>query len=547
MLHGGTTSICANQVDPGRCMQAELLFLGATVVDGTGGETYAADVAVGGGQIAAIGDLKGTQSRRVIDAAGKVLCPGFIDICSHSDLSLLRCPDAESKVRQGVTTDVTGNCGFSAFPFSREKHAHHAEHLMTIEETALGLVRWEDLEGYADAVSRLPPAINVIPIVGHGAVRIAAMGADARRPTDAELSRMRALVRESLEQGAFGFSTGLSYVPSSYADETEVRALVEVVAEAGALWAAHPRSTGSVFRVIGEAIATASSVGARIQTHAGINEPDNWGRAGDFVAMFETAEKQGLDVGFDVYPYEASATPLTQCLPPWVQAGGIDAMRTRLRDPALRARAESELSKGFMGAMPWIWDRVLISRTGPMYQSYVGMTIEAAAKAADKPPLTLVMDLCIEGGNSAYAILFYRNEADMVAFLTHRLALVGSDGNATSIDDADTKSHPRSYGTFPRVLGRYVRERQALSLAEAVHKMTGLPAKRLGVKDRGIVRRGLAADLVIFDPGEVIDTATFAKPASAPKGVSHVMVNGVLVIDDGKMTTARPGRVLRRR
>lgn len=529
-------------------MNIDLLLRGAIVVDGTGAEPFRADVAVSGDRIIAISDdLADVRAARTIDLQGKILTPGFIDIHTHSDVSLLLEPAGESKVLQGVTTEVTGNCGFSAFPFSPDQLDLHVDHLARIGDDPVELT-WHDLNGYASQLTANPPAMNVAPLVGHGTVRVAVMGVDQRRPTDHELEKMQQLIAESLDQGAFGMSTGLTHIPSGYGDTDEVRELVRVVASRDALYATHSRATpGEGFPAIEEAINTCRDVGARLQaSHAAINEPSKWGTATDYLALFEEAEADGLDVWFDVYPYDASSSSLTQYLPAWTQAGGTEGMRELLSEPATRQRAERELARGWMNGIPWFWDRVVLSRTGPGWEDYVGLTIEDAAARAGVEPAAFTLDLCLEHGNSAQVVLFYRTEADMTTFLAHRLAVVGSDGSAVPLDQSGLKPHPRGFGTFPRILGRYVREQNLLSLSDAIRKMTSAAAARLQLPDRGAIRVGSMADLVAFDPDSVIDNATFTEPAQRPTGISHVLVNGTVVVENGEQTAARPGRVLRR-
>jgi N-acyl-D-aspartate/D-glutamate deacylase len=278
-----------------------------------------------------------------------------------------------------------------------------------------------------------------------------------------------------------------------------------------------------------------------------INEPDKWGHAAEVVALFEDAEARGLDVRFDVYPYDASSSSLTQYLPPWVQAGGTEGMRRQMADAAMRRRALRDLAAGWMDGIPWFWDRVVISRSGPGREDLVGLSLEEAAAREGADPAAFSLDLCLEHGNSVQVVLFYRTEQDMTTFLAHRMSLVGSDGSAVPMDQGGLKPHPRGFGTFPRVLGRYVRDQGLLSLPQAVHKMTGAVADRLQIHDRGEIRTGAMADLVVLNPQTVLDTATFTEPAQAPRGIAHVVVNGTAVVDHGVQTAARPGRVLRRR
>lgn len=530
-------------------MTDEIILKGGTVVDGTGAEGYAADVAVANGRIVAIGEDLTSDSARLIDASGLVVAPGFIDIHTHSDLSAIRDPACESKVRQGVTTDVTGNCGTSPFPLSKERLDTHRDHLGEVT-TGGGEpdLSWRDVSGYAKYVDRSPTAMNLALLVGHGTLRTAVMGLDERPPSAAELATMQKLLSEQLEQGAFGFSTGLTLVPGSYADEAEIVELLKVVASHDALYATHSRGVpGRSFGGVELAVRTATAAGARLQSsHAAINVPDLWGRASEVTDIIEVARSGGLDVMFDVYPYDASSSAMTQYLPTWAQEGGTEAMRARLADPAVYQQAITELRAGFWG-IPWSWDRVLISGVDSPDEWAIGLTVEQAAARAGEDPAEWALQLCLDHGNRASVVLFYRTEEDMTTFLAHPLSMVGSDGSARPFDTGGAQPHPRSFGTYPRVFGRYVREQGLLTLEEAVRKCTSAVAERLHLTDRGLVREGLVADLVVFDPDTIIDRATFAEPAVPPVGVHHVMVNGEMVVEDDQQTATRPGRVLKRR
>lgn len=524
------------------------VFKGATVVDGTGGSAQVADVAVDGDRIVQVGTVVALAEDRLIDASGLVLAPGFIDIHTHSDVSVVADPACESKILQGVTTEVTGNCSFSPFPFSPDRLELHTDHLRRIGHPVPDL-EWTDLDGYARVVHARPPALNTAPLVGHGTVRVAVLGVDQREATPDELAAMVRLLERDLDQGAFGFSTGLTHVPSAYGPEREVTELVRVVASRDALYSTHARidNEREDFGSVREAIRTAKASGARLQySHAAINHPDHWGRAAEMAGVMEQARAEGLDVGFDVYPYDASSSSLTQYLPPWVQDGGTEAMRQRLSDPATLERAERELAAGWFGGIPWHWERVLLIRTGPGDERFVGKRIDEAAAEAGMSPAAFTLQLCLRHGNSAGVVLFYRTEEDMKTFLAHPLSVVGSDGSALPMDQGGLLPHPRGFGTYPRILGRYVREQGLLTLEQAVRKMTGAVAERLRLEDRGLIREGLVADLVCFDPETVIDRATFDAPTQAPIGVQHVMVNGGLVVENGRQNDLRPGRVLRR-
>ncbi|HSJ28445.1 MAG TPA: D-aminoacylase [Acidimicrobiia bacterium] len=530
-------------------MEADILLTGGTVFDGTGSPGRVTDVAVRGDTIVAIGDDLGIDAHRVIDVAGRAVTPGFIDIHTHSDLSALRDPACESKVRQGVTTDVTGNCGASPYPIASE---HRAEHLDMLEGRGIGEkgleLTWSDIESYAAVADRRTLAFNLAPLVGHNTLRTAGMGLDQRPPTPAELATMQQLLDEQLQQGAFGFSTGLTLVPGAYAAEDEVVALLEVVAKHDALYATHTRGDGKrEFGGVEEAIRAASAAGARLQySHAAINVPAQWGRAADVTGIIEEARHGGLDVMFDVYPYDASSSAMTQYLPTWVQEGGTEAMRARLSDPAVYERALTELRAGWFGRIPWYWSRVMVSKVAEPDAWAVGLSIEQAATRVGADPAEWALRLCLDHGNAARVVLFYRTEDDMKTFLAHPLSMVGSDGSAMPFDLPGEQPHPRSFGTYPRVFGRYVREQQVLSLAEAVRKSTSAVADRLQLRDRGRLAEGMVADIVVFDPDTIIDRATFENPATPPVGVEHVLVNGAVVVENGDQTDARPGAVLRR-
>ncbi|GIE99940.1 N-acyl-D-amino-acid deacylase family protein [Paractinoplanes rishiriensis] len=517
-------------------MDLDLLLRGATVLDGTGGPPRRLDVGIRAGRIM-LGSIG--PAARDIDLDGLVLAPGFVDIHTHSDVSLLHDPAGESAVLQGVTTQVVGNCGYSPFPVHPERRADLADHLARLGDPRTAIT-WSDLNGYA---ASMHPALNVAPLVGHGALRIAAMAGPYGPASAGDLARMRELLDAALAAGAFGLSTGLTHSPSSSGDPAEVTALVEVVARHDAMYATHARAAaGKELDAIDEAISAARDTGGRLQfSHLALNDPAFWGRAADALARFDDARAAGLDVAFDVYPYDASSSAAIQYLPLWAQDGGSDGLRAAVAFPAGRERVLAGIREGFFGGIPWHWDRIVVTWGEP----FTGQSIAQIAADLRKPPEDVLLDLCVTHGGACQVVLHYRTEADMTAFLAHPLSVVGSDGSALPIDGPGLP-HPRAFGTFPRVLGRYARDTGLLTLPEAVHKMTLGPARRLGLADRGEIRLGARADLVAFDPVRVADRATFAAPRQAPDGIALTIVDGVVVARDGSMTGARPGKVLRR-
>ena len=532
-------------------METDTLIRGGLVVDGTGAPPQRADVGLLRGRIQFIGDGARTTAVHVVDAAGQVVAPGFIDIHTHSDLSLLQDGRGQSKVHQGVTTEVTGNCGFSPFPINPLYMQLHQDLLAGIGDDALEIT-WTDVEGYRQAAQRSGIAVNIAPLVGHGALRIAAMGVSSAPADTAQMACMQNLLATMLDQGAFGMTTGLTYVPSRYAPTDELLALCETLAARGRIYATHARDKdlqGDDHRYgpLNEALHLGRATGVRVQySHAAINTPSEWGSAGLWTSRFEAAVQQGVDAAFDVYPYDASSSALTQYLPAWVQEGGVSAMRERLQDAAVMARAEADLAQGWSAnRIPWLWDRVVLARTDGVLGAREGKTMEAAAADAGKSPARYMLELCREGGNRVMVVLFYRTEADMRRFLQCRHALVGSDGSAIQFDQGSRQPHPRNFGASVRVLGRFVRDLGDLDLATAIAKMTGGVAARLGLQDRGTLAPGKAADIVVFDPQEVRDRGTYLVPCQKAAGVSHVLVNGSAVVAHGEQTPARPGLVLR--
>ena len=529
-------------------MLFDTLILNGTVVDGTGKPGYKADVGLAGARIADIGSLAAAEAGRRIDASGHVVAPGFIDMHSHSDRTLLDDPGAESKVHQGVTTEVVGNCSYSPFPVGPDgPSATVRSHRSEVEWD------WTDLDGWATRLEDEGISVNVAPQVGHAALRAAVGLMENRAPRDDELEKMCRLAAESIEQGAFSLSTGLTLPPGSYATTDEIVALVSAIAPyENAFYATHARAwAGNHVGAVEEAIAIGRAAEVPVQySHMAIIDSRAFGHGQEMVAPIESANASGQDVTYDVYPYAAAGSHLSQLVPDWLQEGGVPAMLARLRDPTLRRRALKDMEEGWFRGLPWEWDKIVIDHVrGESNRDLVGRSMADIAEMREEDPAEAFLDLIDEEENGVGAVLHNRVEGDVRFFLSHPQAMIGSDGNAMAPDGiyAQDRPHPRYYGTFPRVLARYVRQQPAaLELETAVHKMTGLPARRLGLKDRGLIEAGMAADVVVFDPDSVIDNATFDDPHRYPDGVPHVFVGGKPVVLDGEHTGARPGRVLRR-
>ena len=527
----------------------DLKIDGAMVIDGTGRAGGRADVGIRGEVIEAIGDLSREPAGRVLNASGRVLAPGFIDMHSHSDWRLWGNRRAESKIRQGVTTEVVGNCGFSPAPTSTaflEEMRRFALYVPAGMDFS-----WRSVGDYLRTFDRGGTALNVIQLVGHGTLRVAAMGFARRPPSADELTTMQRLMHDAMEDGAWGLSTGLIYAPGSYATTEEIVAVARVLARQRGFYASHIRGEGAtLLDAVREAIRIGREAELPVQiSHVKAAGRPNWGKVADALALIDAARAEGLDVMGDVYPYTASSTSLRTLLPDWVLEGGVDAMLKRIEDAGLRSRIRKELEAPPVAGQSLLdrvgWDNVMIAWC-PKRKDAEGRRIAEIAAARRLDPLDAVFELLRDAQGVASMILFQLDEADLRRALAHPHVMIGSDGSAlaTSGEMSAGKPHPRSYGTFPRVLGEYAREQRVLSLPEAIHKMTGLPARRLGLRDRGVIRVGARADLVIFDAKRIADRATYEDPHRYPVGVEHVVVNGSIVVKDGDHTGSLPGRVL---
>jgi N-acyl-D-amino-acid deacylase len=529
-------------------MDYDILVRDGLVLDGTGSPGRREDVAIRSGRIAAVARGLAGKAVKVIDAGGLAVAPGFIDIKTHSDFTLPINPKAESKVRQGVTTEIVGHCGFSVAPALAGKVDLLRDYLspsapwLPFKETSFS--------HYLDSFPAT--AVNAGMLVGHNTLRLMAMGMEPGPPSQRELAALIALLEEALDAGALGLSTGLFTAPGSYAEPDEIMALCRVLKRYNAGYFTHLRDeSNKVVEALAEAIDVAETCGVHVEiVHLKCSGVDNWGKSTRALDMIAQAKARGLDVDCDSYPYAAGSNPLKNLMPQWVQAGSVEAMLQRLRLAETRERIRADIARDGLnnwGRIP-SWDCVQIS-ISPHLPHYAGRTIAAIAAERGADPIDTVADYLIEDEAATRVLVTSISEDDIRAIVRSPTALVGSDGNCVATYGTVSQGlpHPRFYGTFPRIISRYVRELGLLSLEVAVHKMTGAAARALKLKDRGLLRQGYRADLTIFDPGDFCDRATYTEPHKYPSGArTTVLVNGTIVVENAAHTDALPGSVLRR-
>ncbi len=523
----------------------DVLIRGGEVYDGLGGPPRRADVALQGDRIKAVEDLPAAPARMQIDARGVAVSPGFIDTHTHSDLACFlgdSHPElAAADARQGVTTEIAGNCGFSPFPTVGDRRSD----LMRLLDMLFGPVPipWSDLDGYRDRVQQAGLYANLAPLVGHGSLRAAAMGFANRPPSPDQLRAMVRFLDQALEQGAFGLSSGLVYAPGVYAAPEELVALCRRVSRYARPYTTHIRGEGDmVADSIEEALRIGREGGVPVHiSHHKVTGKTNWGRTAETLGLIDRAAAGGADVTLDVYPYTAGSTMLAAILPPWAHEDGVADMLERLRDRRARARMRQDLERGLPGwnkLQAGDWDGIFIAQCAGRPQAE-GKSIAALAAAAGQDPFTYVFDLLAAEEGRVLAIMHTMAEPDVQRVLAYRRTMIGSDGIPLP-----GKPHPRWAGSFARVLGRYRRDERLFELAEAIRKMTALPAERFGLRDRGVLAPGKVADLVVFDPAAIADRATYEEPLRPPVGVREVLVDGIAVVSGGQLTGAKPGRVL---
>ena len=523
----------------------DVIIRGGLILDGSGALGFKADVGIVDDEIRRVGDLSGCSAEKILDASGLVVAPGFIDIHNHSDLSIFLIPTADNYVLQGVTTLVVGNCGCTPAPITDMNLRHVKDAYKPYSESVA--IRWRSFGEYMKALDELEKSVNIAPLVGQGTVRTAVLGAEDVKPNEAQLREMKELVEEAMKAGAFGLSTGLIYLPGMFTDTWELVELAKTAAKYGGLYASHIRDEGlRVVDAVLEAISIGVQAGLGVEiSHLKASGTSAWGKTSRLLALIEDYAERGFDVSADAYPYTAASTGLASLLPSWVREGGTDEMLKRLQNPKVLERIREEFKRyGVMGDRYVEWSRIVVSYS-PSHGEAEGRALSKLADDWSLTPLETVAKLLIDDEGVTGMILHVMCEEDVERVVAHPLVAVGSDGYVRRFGEG--KPHPRNYGAFPRVLAEYVRRRRLLTLPEAVRKMTSLPARKLKLWDRGLIRPGMKADIVVFNPHTVRDTATFEDPHRYPRGIGYVLVNGTVVVEDGRHTGAKPGRVLRKK
>jgi N-acyl-D-amino-acid deacylase len=529
----------------------DIVIKNARIIDGTGNPYYSGDIGIANSLIERIGsDIPASDARKVINAEGQVACPGFFDTHSHDDAYLLKVPTGNHKILQGVTTDVVGNCGFTLGPTPPDPvdYLSKIAQLMGGGDMPESVFQISTFNDYLELLESVGLGINVVPLVGHATIRIAVIGWENRAPNPDELNRMASLAEEAMQAGAFGLSNGLIYVPANFAETREVTALAKVAAKYHGIYTTHMRSEGDrQMEAIAEAIRIGrdASLPVHISHHKVVGR-NNWGQSVETLRRFAQARAEGVEVTCDQYPYPAGSTILAAVLPPAVTSGGPDVYAEKLKHPDFRREVIDIIENDDKGQWENLirgagFENIVISFARKNKQ-YIGKSLAQIAAEESRQAYDVLFDLVSEEKLDVGIILFMMDEEDIQRIMKSPYTMIGSDGIPGF---GESKIHPRQTGTFPRILGRYVREKGVLSLEEAIRKMTSLPAQTFKVKNKGLLEEGYDADIVIFDPDTIIDGSTFEEPMQAPEGISLVLVNGQVAVKDGEITGVSSGRVLR--
>lgn len=527
----------------------DLLIRNGQVIDGSGRPAFRADVGVSADRVAVVGDLTGAAARRVLDASGRFVTPGFMDIHTHSDESAVVNRRMESKIQQGVTVEVAGNCGASAAPLVGDSIETETKDLALYGYS----LDWRTMDEYLSRVEAGGISNNLAMLVGHGTLRQGVMSGAMRAPSATEMDEMSRMLDDSLKAGAWGMSTGLIYPPSSYAETGELIALARVCKPHGGIYASHIRNEGEqLLDAVSEAIRIGEEAGVPVEiAHHKASGKANWGKVKESLPLIAAARERGVQITCDQYPYVASSTGLSVIIPDWAHEGGNDRLLERLRNTEAREHIRHDIRIKYPGwddpSIDSSWHRIVVA-SARGHAQFEGLTTWQMAEAWHTDPLEASLDLIIAEEANVASVMFGISEDDVQLVMRAPFIMVGSDAAAKSPTGpmSEGKPHPRAYGTFPRVLGHYVRELGVITWEEAIRKMTSLPAAKLGLPGRGVLAAGAFADVVVFDPDTVADRATFTEPHQFPVGLDYVIVNGVVTVDHGEHTGALAGRVLRR-
>ena len=532
-------------------------IVNGTIVDGTGAKAYLADVGIQDDRVAVIGDLKDVESGIVIDAAGKLVAPGFIDMHTHSDISMLLDDSADSMLRNGVTTNLCGNCGEGIAPISEEYKDIMVKYMRSSVIPGIYpegyTYPWSTFHEYHAYIQKNPALINMASLIAHGPIRMSVMGMASGAADTRQVDRMRALVREGMEAGAFGLSTGLAYSPGDLVDSHEIMEISKPLQEFGGIYATHMRNQGEgTFASLEETKHIGEGAGIPIHvSHLKLADPRMWGETEDVFRWFEQVNAAGLQATFDVYPYTRGCSGILRLLPPWSKEGGVKDTIHRLTDPEIRKRVLHDCRHGIDGwenlAENIGWQNVyLTSFRKKEHKCLEGLTVEMIAEKLGRDPWEAYLDLVVEEEAKVGILVASMSTTDMEQIITHPKSIIVSDGAAQSLRPDRTYGfqHPRAYGTQTKVLREFVREKKLLTMEEAVQKMTSMPAELLGMEHRGKIKQGYYADVVVFDPEMVSDRSTFADLQRAPVGIETVIVNGRIALQEGKILCKTAGRLI---
>jgi N-acyl-D-amino-acid deacylase len=521
----------------------DLLLKNGVIIDGSGNPSYRGDIAISDELIQAIGVVN-EEAREIVDITGLVVAPGFIDTHSHSDLFLIHDPSSLSKIMQGITTEIIGQDGLGEAPIRQELVDEWRRYLSGLNGDPPIDWSWKGLDEYLHVLEATKTAVNVACLVGHGNLRLLVMGMENKNSSDMEIEEMKKLLRASLEAGAIGMSTGLIYAPCVYSDTNELIELCKVVAEYSGVFVVHMRDEGDkLLESIDEVltIARESGVHAHI-SHFKAGGKRNWGKSREALLKLDEAHSMGLQISYDQYPYTAGSTFLSSLLPSWVHEGGVDRLLKRIRDSGTRERIKAEYRVRLESGRATGWDQVLITYVeSAENKQFEGKNLAEIAEIREYHPVDILMDLVIEENNMASMASFTMSEKDIERIMRHPLGMVCTDGLLLG------KPHPRAYGAFPRVLGKYVREQKVLRLEEAVRRMTSYPSRVFNLGKRGYILVGFIADLVIFSPTTILDSSTYEEPRRYPSGIKHVIVSGELSVKNGQYIEIKNGNIIKSR